>query len=212
MIILIHQQPNHNKCVCVAVGLGERKHTCACFNWQESNFPPHFCIMRHWFACNVHVGKLSDVLVRSQKVGLLWLLCQYFHLKVSFAVSHNLCRLIFTAVNLSSVPTYTTTFPVQIWCESYLTAAARDCEGGIAVHTFSRAVSRVFFMHSRSSFELMGAVRQALPRIMTCKWVEIVNSISNERRQRDMMRWVKSFVTTAGCSLIPRGNYGWIAL
>lgn len=166
------------------MGLGERKHTCACFNRQESIFPPHFCIMYHWFACNEHVGKLSNVLVRSQKVGLLWLLCQYLHLKLSFVISHYLCGLIFTAAILSSVPTYTTTFPVQIWCESYLTAAARDCEGGIAVHTFSRSVSRVFFMHSRSSLELMGAVRQALPRIMTCKWVEIVNSISNGRRQR----------------------------
>lgn len=209
-MILIHQQPNHNKCVCVAVGLGERKHTCACFNWQESIFPLHFCIMYHWCTCNVHVGKLSNVLVRSQKVGLLWLLRQYLHLKLSFVISHYLCGLIFTAANLSS--TYTTTFPVQIWCESYLTAAARDCEGGIAAHTFSRSVSRVFFMHSRSSLQLMGAVRQALSRIMTCKWVEIVNSISNERRQRDMMRWVKSFVTTEWCSLIPRGNYEWNAL
>lgn len=64
------------------------------------------------------------------------------------------------------------------------------------MHTFSQTVSRVFYMHFRSSLELMGAVRQALPRIMTCKWVEIVHYISNERRQRDVMRGVKSSVTT----------------
>lgn len=56
-----------------------------------------------------------------------------------------------------------------------------------AVHIFSQSLSRVFYMHTRSSVELMGNVRWALPRIMVGKWVEIANSISNQRRQSDMM-------------------------
>lgn len=70
---------------------------------------------------------------------------------------------------------YPVPFPVTIWCESYLTAAASDCEGGILVYTFSRTLSRVFFTYFTSSLELIGAVSQALSRIMTCKWDEIVH-------------------------------------
>lgn len=149
------------------------------------------------------------MLVRSQKADLLWILCQCLHLKWSFAIPHDLS---FTAAKRSSIPSYATVLPLQICCESYLTAAASHCEGRIAVHTFSQSLSGVFFMHFRSSLELMGDVRQALPRIMACKWLEIVNSISNERRQRDMMSWGKSSVTTEWCCLILMGNYGWNAL
>lgn len=56
------------------------------------------------------------------------------------------------------------------------------------MHTFSQSLSGAFFLHFRSSLELMGDVRQALLRIMARKWVEIVNTISNGRRQRDLMR------------------------
>lgn len=56
----------------------EETHLCL---FQESIVPLLFCIMYSWFACSVHVGKLSNVLLRSQKLGLLWLLCQYLPLK-----------------------------------------------------------------------------------------------------------------------------------
>lgn len=62
------------------------------------------------------------------------------------------------------------------------------------MHIFSQSLSGVFFMHFRSSLELMGDVRLALPRIMARKWVEIVNSISNERRQSNMMTEVKALL------------------
>lgn len=74
------------------------------------------------------------------------------------------------------------------------------------MHTFRQTLSRVFFMHFRGSLELMGAARRALLGVMTHTWAEIVNSISNERRQRGKMRWGKSFVTTERCALIPQTN------
>lgn len=59
-------------------------HTCSCSTWQESVFLPHVCIMFYWFVCNVHVGKLSNVLVRMQQDDR-----RLFSMKWCF-VSHNL--------------------------------------------------------------------------------------------------------------------------
>lgn len=62
----------------------------------------------------VHVGTLSDELVRSHAPALLWLLYQYLQVKLSFVISHHLCELIFTASPLPSEPSSATTFPVQV--------------------------------------------------------------------------------------------------
>lgn len=119
----------------------------AASSWNNTSIPINMTILIHRSLIKVTVcaaSKLSNLLVRSQKVGLLSLLCQYLHLKCSFIMSHDLCRLIFTVANLSSVLSNATASPVQLWCESYLTPAASGCEGGIAVHTLAKA-SRGYF-------------------------------------------------------------------
>lgn len=209
MIILIHQEPNRNKRLRVARGImREETHLCllppagiSCSSTFLLHNVPQICLWCERRACWWIVrcaGETTEGGFTAAPVSIFALEWWVFFCRSTWRTLH---RMLITFPPLLPV-----TSPLKLWCESYLTAAASDCEGGRAVHTSSRSLSRVFFMHFRSSSELMGAVRHALPRIMTRKWVEIVNSISNERRPRDMMRWGKSFVTTEWCCLIPRGK------
>lgn len=189
--------------MCAALGLAEKKPTCVGVSCQESIVAPCFCIAYHWFSCNVHVWKLPDVLVGVTEGRFI------VATESLFALEMEVCHVACWSLLLLTSPF---PFKFQIWCEYYLTQAASDCEDGIAMHTFILSLWRAFFKHFRSSLDLMGSVRQASSGIMTHKWVEIVNSISNERRLNSMIRWGKSFTTREWCCLIPRGNYGWNAL